>query len=327
MKNILIVIPTFAPGSGHQTNARYIRDGLLAAGYKVDSIPIESIRKVGSQKVPSTRGIAPLPFQSNHYDLMICPGNDLRDGSLPAINPTYSYMMHLPPPFCSHLCHAPYYKRSGNRTETKLSSELPNNAPFKSVTGKMPEIEGLGDYRGYKRAYFPDLDEKDVHFIVTYINTGAARSGDLLFKDYEEHIIILNFGRYMVNIDSTNVHVKSIALNRVSQIEFEDCLMRCTVHYPAITDGANTIGTLQSLELPYYDLIFNRVLKEDGGAFLNEKKVEEHVFFQRLKSLKTNADEFQEIRQKTKAYYAETEAKRNKGRMLYILDLVKEYVK
>lgn len=313
-KKIIIGIPV-SPGTGHPSNAKYIYDGLRRnPDYTVHIFPIgiddspqSALKKVFKDGFDTAA--------EDDYDLLIWPGIDQRAPIAPAVPKRFKQVMHLPPPFCAHLCVNPFVGKQD------LSSALPSTLPFLPVTECSHAVVG-SDYRGLKEQVFPKQDKANVHFIVTYFGLEDYTRLQGAFNDYEEYVIILNFNK-KIEISETNERVKSLKLDRVSQAEFEECLRVCTTIYPAITDGANTVGTIQSLELPCYDMAFKRVLMKEG-TFLNINQDFKMELFKNLKSRTTNATQFTEVKSKTLAYYSVGKELRAKGRLSVITDLVKK---
>ncbi len=308
-----------SPGSGNIVNAKNIWEALrITHDVHIDKVTTnELFDKIFTEPFRAARASMPC-------DLLILPGWETRLGTTVAFDRVIgraSLVLQLPPPFSAHLFRAPFLWKSGQAKEVDLPWSLPflPVSKVKSAATAVPEPEAC---LRLKTEQFPTVKPQDVHFIVTYINLGALTTN--VFEKYDVHVIILNFGKHEIKLAGANGKVKSIRMARVSLAEFENYLCRCTTLFPAITDGANTVGTIQALELPYYDLSFPRVLTaKKAVAFLNEPGQKPTLEpFRKLGNSSENAGALAMVAQETRAYYDSNRSARSAGRGARILEIV-----
>jgi hypothetical protein len=312
-----IVIEIFdSPGTGNVANAKNIWNALRHR-YTVH-IQVSG-NESAMAKVFNEAYVAAEP--RGDYDLLIVPGLErIMAGQIKTrLIKVPPLTMNLPPPFCNHLFCDPFLREKGS--DKRLSLEM--SLPFLPLTRNWRQIQKVEDYKGMKAKYFPDVDKSNIFFIVTYLGLAGKKTD--AFKNCDEHIIILNFGNHQLEATGTN-NVVSVKCERLSMVEFEECLLQCTTIYPAITDGGNTVGTIQSLELPYYDLSMKRVLTSSQVAFLNDGLCDMGLF-RILNSRQNNMEAFQIVERKTQAYYDANRQARQQGRGATILFLVEEVLK
>lgn len=319
-----------SPGSGNIVNAKHIWE-VLRKTHTVH-IAISTQSNVVSQVF--TESFEPA-MPDVAYDLRIVPGWEKKLPLDKACSSTSAVLnqcraipriLNLPPPFCEHLFHAPCFwkqeesSNKGVRQTVELSGSIPF-LPVSTVREDLRQMENEpDDYQGLKTMHFPHIETDKISFIVTYIN--LANITTTVFKDYSEYVIIINFGKYKISIPH-NEKVVSIGMKRLPLADFERCLYQCTTIYPAITDGANTVGSIQALELPYYDLSFQRILNSGKSvAFLNEDGPPKLKLFEILKSQDDNALEFAQLSSATSAYYDACRSQRAGGRGAKILSLI-----
>lgn len=305
-----------SPGTGNIANARHIRNALRQK-YMVH------IHVAGNQdavnKIFGQDYVAADP--RGKYDLVILPGIERIMGGrlITRLTNPPRLKMSLPPPFCSHLFDDPFYRR-GTAKPIKLSLET--SLPFLPLSQSWRQIQKAQDFKGMKAIHFPGVHASDVFFIVTYLGLGSTTTD--AFNECEERIVILNFGTCQLLAPGAR-NVVSVRCERLSMIDFEQCLVQCTTLYPAMTDGANTVGTLQALELPYYDLSSSRA-KMGDIAFLNDGSCDMGLF-RTLTSRQKNIEAFREVERRTQTYYNAMRLARQQGRGAEILRLVESVLK
>ncbi|WP_143696846.1 MULTISPECIES: hypothetical protein [unclassified Variovorax] len=307
-----IVIEIFeSPGTGNVVNAKNIWNALRHR-YTVHvqvSGNHDVVAKIFSEGYVAAE-------VGGDYDLLIVPGIEIRLRHFNSqLRKVPALVMNLPPPFCKHLFVGPFLRR--NQVETSLL--LDHALPFQPHTENWKQIEKAQDYKGLKARYFPTVDKSAVFFLVTYI--GLAPKKTDAFKNCEECIIILNFGTHALEV-TEGKNVVSHKCDRLPMVEFEKCLLQCTTIFPIITDGGNTVGTIQSLELPYYDVSMKRVMECPTVAFLNDGFLCNMDLFRKLGSREKNKSEFQIVELRTQAYYDTNRPVRQLGRGAAVLFLV-----